>query len=276
MNNTTVRAISGTVFVILMVLCLSFNKFLFAAMVITIMVFMLLEYYRISMGNSYTFSKVLAILSAVFLFVLLFVMQAYHLQLRFVALAMVPVFIVMINSIYLKDKSEYDKLSNIYTGILYIAIPLALSNLIAFDKAGNFSGLLLIDFFVIIWCSDVGAFTFGKLLGKMFPKKLFESVSPHKTWVGFFGGLFSSVLAAFVLYETGTLRFPLIHCLILSVIMSVAGVYGDLFESQWKRFYGVKDSGNIIPGHGGMLDRFDSTLMAMPFGAIYLAIFDLL
>ncbi len=113
MNNTTVRAISGTVFVILMVLCLSFNKFLFAAMVITIMVFMLLEYYRISMGNSYAFSKVLAILSAVFLFVLLFVMQAYHLQLRFVALAMVPVFIVMINSIYLKDKSEYDKLSNI-------------------------------------------------------------------------------------------------------------------------------------------------------------------
>lgn len=276
MNNTTVRAISGTVFVILMVLCLSFNKFLFAAMVITIMVFMLLEYYRISMGNSYAFSKVLAILSAVFLFVLLFVMQAYHLQLRFVALAMVPVFIVMINSIYLKDKSEYDKLSNIYTGLLYIAIPLALSNLIAFDKAGNFSGLLLIDFFVIIWCSDVGAFTFGNLLGKKFPKKLFESVSPHKTWVGFFGGLFSSVLAAFVLYETGILRFPLIHCLILSVIMSVAGVYGDLFESQWKRFYGVKDSGNIIPGHGGMLDRFDSTLMAMPFGAIYLAIFDLL
>ena len=79
-----------------------------------------------------------------------------------------------------------------------------------------------------------------------------------------------------MLYETGILRFPLIHCLILSVIMSVAGVYGDLFESQWKRFYGVKDSGNIIPGHGGMLDRFDSTLMAMPFGAIYLAIFDLL
>lgn len=276
MNNTTVRAISGTVFVILMVLCLSFNKFLFAAMIITIMVFMLLEYYKISMGNSYTFSKVLAILSAVFLFALLFVMQAYHLQLRFVALSMVPVFIVMINSIYLKDKSEYDKLSNIYTGLLYIAIPLALSNLIAFDKAGNFSGLLLIDFFVIIWCSDVGAFTFGKLLCKKFPKKLFESVSPHKTWVGFFGGLFSSVLAAFVLYETGILRFPLIHCLILSVIMSVAGVYGDLFESQWKRFYGVKDSGNIIPGHGGMLDRFDSTLMAMPFGAIYLAIFDLL
>lgn len=276
MSNTLVRAISGTVFVIVMVACLTLNKFLFAAMIITIMVIMLLEYYKISMGNSYNFSKALAIISAVFLFLLLFMMQAYHLQIRFVALAMVPVFLVMVNSIYIKDKSEYDKLSNIYSGLLYIAIPLALSNLIAFDKAGNFSGLLLIDFFVIIWCSDVGAYSFGKALGKKFPKKLFESVSPHKTWVGFFGGLFSAILAAVVLYETKILRFPFVHCMILAVVMSIAGVYGDLYESQWKRFYGIKDSGKIIPGHGGMLDRFDSTLMAMPFGAIYLAIFDLL
>lgn len=276
MNNTIVRAISGTVFIILMITCLIFNKFLFAGAVITIMVMMLMEFYEITMGKQYTFSKVLAILSGVVLFTLLFLTQAYHLQIRFVALAMVPVFIVMINSLYIHDKSEYDKLSNIYTGLLYIAIPLALSNLIAFDKAGNFSGVLLLDFFVIIWCSDVGAYSFGITLGKRFPKKLFESVSPKKTWIGFIGGLCSSVLAAFVLYECGVLRFPLRHCLILAFIMSVAGVYGDLFESQWKRFYHIKDSGNVIPGHGGMLDRFDSTLMAMPFGAIYLAIFDLL
>ena len=128
----------------------------------------------------------------------------------------------------------------------------------------------------MIWCSDVGAFAFGISLGKIFPQKLFPSVSPKKTWIGFIGGLVSSVLAAFALYEFGILKFPLIHCLILSFIMSVTGVYGDLFESQWKRVYGVKDSGKIIPGHGGFLDRFDSTLMAMPFGAIYLAIFDLL
>ena len=82
--------------------------------------------------------------------------------------------------------------------------------------------------------------------------------------------------SAFVLFKTGLLRFPLHHSLILALIMSIAGVYGDLYESQWKRVYGVKDSGNIIPGHGGLLDRFDSTLMAMPFGAIYLALFDLL
>ena len=151
-----------------------------------------------------------------------------------------------------------------------------IGNLIAFDKAGNFSGDLLLCFFIIIWCSDVGAFTFGLSLGKRFPKKLFPSVSPKKTWVGFIGGFISAVLAAFVLYEVKILKFPLVHCLILAMVMAVSAVYGDLFESQWKRVYGVKDSGNIIPGHGGLLDRFDSTLMAMPFGAIYLALFDLL
>ena len=148
--------------------------------------------------------------------------------------------------------------------------------MIAFDKAGNFSGDLLLCFFIIIWCADVGAFTFGLSLGKRFPKKLFPSVSPKKTWVGFIGGFISAVLAAFVLYEVKILKFPLVHCLILAMVMAVSAVYGDLFESQWKRVYGVKDSGNIIPGHGGLLDRFDSTLMAMPFGAIYLALFDLL
>ena len=276
MSNVVVRAISGTVFVLVMVACLIFNKFLFAGMIILIMSIMLAEFYHITMGNSYTFSKVLAILAAIFLFCMLFLISSYHLPIRLVSLALLPVFIVMINSLYVKEKEEYGKFSNIYTGLLYIAFPIALSNLIAFDKAGNFSGHLLLCFFIIIWCSDVGAFTFGISLGKKIPKKLFPSVSPKKTWIGFAGGLFSSVLASIILYELGILKFPLVHCIILSILMSVAGVYGDLFESQWKRVYGVKDSGNIIPGHGGMLDRFDSTLMAMPVGAIYLAVFDLL
>ena len=195
---------------------------------------------------------------------------------RFVALVMIPVFIVMITSLYVKDKEEYGKFSNIYTGLLYIAVPIALGNLIAFDKAGNFSGNLLLCFFIIIWCSDVGAFSFGLSLGKKFPAKLFPTVSPKKTWIGFIGGLVASVVAAVVLYEVGLLRFPLIHSIILAIIMSVAGVYGDLFESQWKRVHDIKDSGNIIPGHGGLLDRFDSTIFAIPIGTIYLLIAGLL
>ena len=276
MNNVTVRTISGIGFVLVMLACLMFNKFLFAGMVVFITSVMLLEFYHITMGKSYGFSKFLAVLAAIFIFGVMFATCCYHTPMRMVVLVMVPIFIIMINSLYVKDKEEYGKFSNIYTGLLYIALPTALSNLIAFDKAGNFSGLLLICFFVIIWCSDVGAFTFGILLGKKFPKKLFESVSPKKTWVGFFGGLTTSVGSAIILYYCGMLRFPLMHCIILSLIMCIAGVYGDLYESQWKRVYGVKDSGNIIPGHGGLLDRFDSSLLAFPAGTIMLLLLKLI
>ena len=275
MSNSAVRALSGTGFVIIMLFCLLFSKFTFAVLVMLITVGMMVEVYRMTMGDSYVISRILAIVAAVSLFVLIFCRSAFGMDLKFIALAMAPIFLIMINSLYVKDKSEFGRFSNIYTALLYIAAPMALSNLIVFQH-GRFSGVLLICFFIIIWASDIGAYTFGIALGKRFPKKLFESISPKKTWIGYWGGLIMAVVAACILFYTGYMKYPLIHCIVLAVVMHIAGVWGDLFESQWKRFYNVKDSGNIIPGHGGLLDRFDSTLMAMPIGAVYLAIFNLL
>ena len=275
MKSAVVRTLSGAVYGALIFLCLLVNGYLFAALIVFMMCVMMAEFYKMTMGESYKFSRALAIGAGVILFLLLYFCRAFSMPGKYVALAIIPVLVVMFNYLLVRDKSEFTKFAYIYTGLLYIAVPMALSNLLAF-KEGAFSGLLILCFFIIIWCSDVGAFAFGLSLGKKFPAKLFPSVSPKKTWIGFIGGLVASVLSAFVLYEVGLLKFPLMHSLVLAMIMSVAGVYGDLFESQWKRVYGVKDSGNIIPGHGGLLDRFDSTLMAMPFGAIYLAIFDLL
>jgi len=275
MSNSAVRALSGTGFVIIMLFCLLFSKFTFAVLVMLITVGMMVEFYRMTMGDSYVISRILAIVAAVSLFVLIFCRSAFGMDLKFIALAMAPIFLIMINSLYVKDKSEFGRFSNIYTALLYIAAPMALSNLIVFQH-GRFSRVLLICFFIIIWASDIGAYTFGIALGKRFPKKLFESISPKKTWIGYWGGLIMAVVAACILFYTGYMKYPLIHCIVLAVVMHIAGVWGDLFESQWKRFYNVKDSGNIIPGHGGLLDRFDSTLMAMPIGAVYLAIFNLL
>lgn len=275
MSNSAVRALSGTGFVIIMLFCLLFSKFTFGVLVLLITVGMMVEFYRMTMGDSYVISRIFAIVAAVSLFVLIFCCSAFGLDLKFIALALMPIFLIMINSLYVKDKSEFGRFSNIYTALLYIGTPMALSNLIVFQH-GRFSGVLLICFFIIIWASDIGAYTFGIALGKRFPKKLFESISPKKTWIGYWGGLIMAVVAACILFYTGYMKYPLIHCIVLAVVMHIAGVWGDLFESQWKRFYNVKDSGNIIPGHGGLLDRFDSTLMAMPIGAVYLAIFNLL
>ena len=185
-------------------------------------------------------------------------------------LAFVPVFILMINSLYVKDKSRFDKFANLYTAILYISVPWSLLNFAVFNAAGEFNGLLLLCFFCIIWGSDVGAYIFGITLGQKYGRKLFPSISPKKSWIGFWGGLFTSVGVAVVLRLAGLFNFDMIHCIAMAILLCVTGVYGDLIESQWKRHYNVKDSGNIIPGHGGLLDRFDSALIAIPIGIIYL------
>lgn len=275
MNNTVLRTISGTGFIIMMLAGLLINKFLFAALVIFIMVVMMNEFFTITMKDRYRFSRILAMVSAVTLFLLIFFVCAYDIPAKYISIAILPMMVVMINSLYVKDKAEFGKFSDIYTGILYIATPLSLSNLIVFFD-NEFSGIVLLCFFIIIWSSDIGGFVFGCTLGKKFDKKLFPAISPKKTWVGFWGGMFCSVLSAVVMKYAMSLEISLLHTIVLAVLMDVAGVYGDLFESQWKRCYGVKDSGTIIPGHGGMLDRFDSTLMAMPVGALYLLLVEVL
>ena len=275
MKNVTIRTISGIGFVLVMLACLLWSQWLFGALVIFMMVGMMSEFYTITMGDRYKVSRALAILAGVILFSLIYLAAAYRMPVKYVALSIVPVMVVMINSLYVEDKTDYSKFSNLYTGLIYIAVPLALSNLVAF-RNGHFSGMLLVSFFVLIWSSDIGAYIFGMALGQKYGKKLFPSVSPKKTWIGYWGGMFFAIMAAHILNLTGMLSLPMLHSVILAIVMHVAGVYGDLFESQWKRIYGIKDSGTIIPGHGGLLDRFDSTLMAMPVGALYLSLFDLL
>ena len=275
MKNVTIRTISGIGFVLVMLACLLWSQWLFGAPVIFMMIGMMSEFFTITMGDRYKVSRALAILAGVVLFALIYLVAAYQMPVKYVALSIVPVIVVMINSLYVEDKTDYAKFSNLYTGLIYIAVPLALSNLVAF-RNGHFSGMLLVSFFVLIWSSDIGAYIFGMALGQKYGKKLFPSVSPKKTWIGYWGGMFFAIMAAHILNLTGMLSLPMLHSVILAIVMHVAGVYGDLFESQWKRIYGIKDSGTIIPGHGGLLDRFDSTLLAMPVGALYLSLFDLL
>ena len=118
--------------------------------------------------------------------------------------------------------------------------------------------------------------TYSSYISEKYGRKLCPSISPKKSWIGFWGGMLSAVLAALIMNRIGMMTYPLVHCLLLAVVMHVAGVVGDLFESQWKRCYNLKDSGNIIPGHGGMLDRFDSALMAIPAGVLYLLMINVL
>lgn len=275
MNSTVTRSISGIVFIAAMLLGLLVSPWLYAVLLVTMTSVMLWEFYRITMGDRFLHTRLLAIVAGVILFLLMFFVCGFGLPYKYVFVGIIPILAVMATSLYVKDKAEFDLFSHVYTGLLYIAIPLALSNLIAFH-GGSFDGMLLLSFFIIIWASDVGAYVFGMSLGQRFGKKLFPEISPKKSWIGAIGGCFTAVLAALILKWTGMISFPTVHCIVLALIMDVAGVYGDLFESQWKRCHDIKDSGSIIPGHGGFLDRFDSTLMAFPAGAVYLVLAGLL
>jgi phosphatidate cytidylyltransferase len=156
---------------------------------------------------------------------------------------------------------------------MYIALPFSTINLLAFQTAGGeqqYNALLPLSIFVFLWVNDSGAYCVGSLLGR---HKLFPRVSPGKSWEGSVGGGLLVLVAAAIIGwltggETHSLSIPV--WMGLGLVVVVFGTLGDLVESLFKRTLGVKDSGNILPGHGGMLDRFDSSLMAIPAAVIYL------
>lgn len=276
MNNFIKRTLSGIGFVAIMLAALLTNKFVFGIVMLLSLVVMMREFLHMTCGSEYRYSQILSIFAGVTLFVLTYLFKGFNFPGRLVILAFIPVFVVMINSLYVKDKSRFDKFANLYTAILYIAVPWSVFNFAVFNGNGDFNGRLLLAFFAIVWGSDVGAYLFGITLGQKYGKKLFPSISPKKSWIGFWGGMLMAIAVAMILHYAGIMPFTLLHCVFLAVLLDVAGVYGDLIESQWKRHYNVKDSGNIIPGHGGLLDRFDSALIAIPIGVIYLVVANLL
>ena len=277
MNGTVKRSIFGVLFLAVMLGGLLFHETLYVILFAFITGVMLFEFYRMTMGNS---SRRLQY-SAVFVGVVIFLAAHYYYfigrQLAvFVSAGVVGVLYLMVRSVLLKDHAEFLKTAYLYAGLVYIALPLALSNAIV-SRTGAFSGLLMVAFFCVIWASDVGAYCFGMLLGqKSWSKKMCPGISPKKSWAGFWGGLLMAMLAGAILYWTGMFAFPVWHCLIVAALMHVMGVFGDLFESLWKRAVGIKDSGNIIPGHGGLMDRFDSALFAFPTAYIYLVLIGLI
>ena len=276
MNNFVKRTLSGVVFAAVMLAALLLNKYIFGVVMTFSLIVMMKEFLKMTCGNNYWFSQILSILAGTTLFLLVFLYRGFNIPGRLVIMAFIPVLVLMVNSLYVKDKTRFDKFSNLYTAVLYIAVPWSLLNFAVFGPDGEFNGVLLLSFFLIIWGSDVGAYIFGITLGQKYGKKLFPSISPKKSWIGFWGGLAMAVAISVALHYLGMLPFAVHHCVFMAILLNVTGVYGDLIESQWKRHYEVKDSGDIIPGHGGLLDRFDSALIAIPIGIIYLVLWNVL
>ncbi|HVN57876.1 MAG TPA: phosphatidate cytidylyltransferase [Bacteroidales bacterium] len=195
-------------------------------------------------------------------------------------LIMIPVVIyIMIAELYRKQERPFDSIAHTIFPLAYLAVPFSMFPFSAFSHSGLdslmghgnivFSPGIVVGFFILLWVNDSGAYLVGVSIGR---HRLMERISPRKSWEGFAGGLVFTVVAAFflsgwlgVVGRTGWI--------IIALIISITGTLGDLVESMLKRSTGVKDSGNIMPGHGGFLDRFDSTFVSFPLVFLYITLF---
>ena len=190
---------------------------------------------------------------------------------------LVSIIYLMVAELYLKNEDPIHDWAYTMMAQLYIALPFSLLNTLAFHLTPQglvtYDAVLPLSVFVFLWMNDTGAYLCGSLLGK---HKLFPRISPGKSWEGSIGGGILVIAVAVLVwylteqYQLNQLGLSALEWAGLGLAVVIFGTWGDLVESLFKRTLGIKDSGNILPGHGGMLDRFDSSLLAIPAAVVYL------
>lgn len=237
------------------------------------------EYYLMLRNSGVPVQMVNGIITGAVLYIASTLIAAGFVPFKYLAIIIVPVFFIMVSELYRRKERPFDSLAHTLFALLYVGVPFSLIPLAAFGRTGLgslirqetviFSPGIIIGFLLLQWANDTGAYLTGMAIGK---HRLMERISPKKSWEGFFGGMITSVLAGWLL--SGWLGVVDTRgWIIISLIISVAGTYGDLVESMLKRSMGVKDSGTIMPGHGGFLDRFDSALLSFPLVYLFLTLF---
>ena len=189
---------------------------------------------------------------------------------------LVTIIYLLVAELYLKQEDPIADWAYTMLSQMYIALPFSLLNVLAFQSGTegiHYVWTLPLSVFIFLWVNDAGAYICGSLLGK---HKLFPRISPGKSWEGSVGGGILVMLVAVLIWhlteQYGLNEAGLNHLQWagLGLVIVIFGTWGDLVESLFKRTLGIKDSGHILPGHGGMLDRFDSTLLAIPAAVVYL------
>ncbi|KGI60125.1 phosphatidate cytidylyltransferase [Prevotella sp. DNF00663] len=279
MKNLIVRSITGVLFVVIMVVCFFTPRamvFLFAL----ITGLTLWEYTGlVNARKNVQVNRFISTVAGVYFFL---AVAGYRTGIVTNFIVFVPylltIIYLFISNMYLKTKDPINDWAYTMLGQMYIALPFSMINILAFESTaadGNaiaYDMLLPLSVFIFLWTNDTGAYCSGSLLGK---HKLFPRISPAKSWEGSIGGgILVLIVAAIIGYYANQGDTPhtlgIAGWMGLGLVVVFFGTWGDLVESLFKRTLGIKDSGNILPGHGGMLDRFDSSLMAIPAAVVYL------
>jgi len=267
-----IRTLTGTVYVSIVIGSIFAGRFIFFSLFAIILIFTLFEFFRMSWNKNIQPQLYTGTVLSVLLYSILFLFGQNILSVRILSLPALILLIVPIVEIFRKKENAIQNITYTLTGIVLFAIPFSLFSLILIPFSNQpelYKPEILIGMMVIIWASDSGAYIFGSLIGK---HKLAEKISPNKTWEGTIGGTIFSIAIALIYFSFFD-YFNTIEIITISLATIVAGTFGDLFESLIKRNFEVKDSGNILPGHGGLYDRFDSLLFAAPVYYILIVTF---
>ena len=267
-NNFLKRTATSAVFVIVLMGGILWHPASFFVLFLAIVLLGLLEFYKITIKNQYKPQVVSGMILGLSIFTSIFLVASSVIGNQILMIYIPLVVVIFVIELFRNTKDPFANIAFTLFGAIYIAVPFGLLSYFVFNpQIGNeYNPYVLITYFILIWVNDSGAYIVGSSIGK---HKLFERISPKKSWEGFIGGAIFSLLAAYIA-SLIFVRIDLVHWLVISVITFTFGTLGDLFESLLKRAADVKDSGSILPGHGGILDRFDSLLLSAPIVFIYL------
>lgn len=273
-GNFIKRAITGVLFVAILVGCILYNSFSFGVLFMAISALTIYEFGQLvnTRADGVSVNKTIIMLGGAYMFLAVMGFCIDKADSTIFLPYVILLLYLMISELYLKKANPILNWAYSMLSQLYIGLPFALLNVLAFQKdpmefsGVSYNAILPLSIFIFLWLSDTGAYCIGSLIGK---HRLFERISPKKSWEGSIGGGVVAIGSSFILAHYFNFM-SMWQWAGLALVVVIFGTWGDLTESLLKRQLHVKDSGTILPGHGGMLDRFDSALMAIPAAVFYL------
>lgn len=273
MKNLIVRTLTGMVFVAVLVGAIVYRPSTFGFLFAVITALSVKEFCTVvNQREDVQINSLICTVSGVYLFLAFFGFCSNITPSSVFIPYLLSIIYLLVSELYLKRPNPINNWAYTMMSQMYVALPFALLNVLAFQSNTNseysisYMGILPLSVFIFLWSSDSGAYCFGSMFGR---HKLFPSISPNKSWEGSIGGGITALVVSVIIAQFSS-ALSLVEWMGLALTVVIFGTWGDLVESLLKRKLGIKDSGHVLPGHGGMLDRFDSAMLAIPAVCIYL------